>query len=60
MTKAERNHPCAFCLLKDTALCDLCTEHYQMVVLVEDDTEAFLIERDMANVSPTSESPLPH
>ena len=60
MTKAERNHPCAFCALKDTKLCDVCAEHYQMVVLVEDDTEAFLVERDIALVYPTSEVPPVH
>ena len=53
-------HPCAFCLSKHTVFCDECAERYQMVILLEDDSEIFLTERDMALQSPSSYFPPAH
>jgi hypothetical protein len=41
-------HPCAFCTIKNTAPCRLCSEQFQMAVLEDDVSEDFLIDRDMS------------
>lgn len=59
-SKPNGVHPCAFCLAKHTGFCDVCAERYQMVILLEDDSEAFLAEREIAEQSPSSYFPPAH